>query len=698
MLTLAQICLLAQEADESRIAEARCGETCSAVVMEVGKRKEVPGISIRVGTQLKESDASGQIQFSDEHSDTLKLTLLDPYWKLRESDLSTQGSETRTIWVEHTPQEALGTYSHNQVFSQHTLEKDAISTMPGSLQDPLRAIQNLPGTARTPMNAGWLLVRGTNPESTTVLWEGLPLSQLYHLGGFASIFHPKTIDTVTFNPIGWVNHASGLGGQVELSVERPDAERRFELGMDLINATAYAVEPLRPGTTLFASARHSWLRGALAIATSEEQARIAPQFSDWSVGAHTKKASILYLGFTDGIDAPTADGEQILHVQQSSHQLLAHLERPLAQGQVDVSALLATENRSLSDNGQTLSEYGGPHSRTHIETIQRVDQWLFRGGADIGLGRFMVAFSPQEKQRHWSSAEGFASLRLGRENALEVGLRNTHLSVEEQLHRLGLDPAIRTRIGLSKDWNIQAQLRSRHQAPELDLLIGDPEGAYLPLERVDEGSGGIHWESGRQQAYISGYHKSLSGLAIREKDGTMGSFTGSAYGVESFLQLESDRFQFALSAGFGRSIRKESDQLDAIPDPLDPGIQCVGIASWTAPRGWILAGRFRYASGVPFQSDRPTALDLLTQQEILLKPTVNPTTGRLPDPHAIDVKIAKRHTYKNWRIEAYLDIQNLYNRRVPEPILTGFEEKPIFGFGMPILPVFGVEGSFWPRS
>ena len=698
MLTLAQICLLAQEADESRIAEARCGETCSAVVMEVGKRKEVPGISIRVGTQVTESDASGQIQFSDEQSDALKLTLLDPYWQLRKATLSTQGSETRIIWVEHTPQEALGTYAHNQVFSQHTLETESISTMPGSLQDPLRAIQNLPGAARTPMNAGWLLVRGTNPEATTVLWEGLPLSQLYHLGGFASIFHPKTIDTVTFNPIGWVHHASGLGGQVELSVDRPDAERRVEIGLDLINATAYVVEPIRPGATLFASARHSWLRGALAIATSPEQARIAPQFSDWSIGTHTGDASFLYLGFIDGIDAPTADGEQILHVQQSSHQVLAHLDRPFAKGTLDISTLFATEKRSLSDSGQALSEHGGPHSRAHIETTQRAEQWFFRGGIDIALGLFNVAFSPQEKERYWGSGEGFASLRFGRKNALEIGLRNTHLTVEEQLHRFGLDPAIRTRIELLDNWNLQAQLSSRHQAPNLDLIIGDPEGAYLPLQRVDEGSGGIHWESGRHQMYIAGYQKAFSHLALRESDGTMGSFTGKAYGVESFIQVESERFQFALSTGFGRSIRQESDPLDAIPDPLDPGIQCVGIASWTAPRGWILAGRFRYASGVPFQSDRPTALDLLTQQEILLKPTVNPATGRLPDPHAIDVKIAKRRTYKNWRVEAYLDIQNLYNRRVPEPILTGFEEKPIFGFGMPVLPVFGVEGSFWPRS
>ena len=37
------------------------------------------------------------------------------------------------------------------------------------------------------------------------------------------------------------------------------------------------------------------------------------------------------------------------------------------------------------------------------------------------------------------------------------------------------------------------------------------------------------------------------------------------------------------------------------------------------------------------------------------------------------------------------------HRRVVEPVITGFgEARPSYGFGLPILPVFAVEGRFWP--
>jgi hypothetical protein len=53
--------------------------------------------------------------------------------------------------------------------------------------------------------------------------------------------------------------------------------------------------------------------------------------------------------------------------------------------------------------------------------------------------------------------------------------------------------------------------------------------------------------------------------------------------------------------------------------------------------------------------------------------------------------------YRRWRLEYYLDLQNVYNRRVPEPVITGLAdvyESYSYGFGLPVLPIFGVEGIF----
>ena len=691
LLLLSSPVLHAQEAAQG------CGDECEASVLQVGHRTPAPGLSFRIGDQVLQSDETGKLRFSDQGQERLPVTLLDPTWTNRSTFLSTAIGAERILWVEDNRKEALGVYSSGSGFAGHRLDREAISTLPGSLQDPIRALQNLPGAARSPMNASWLLVRGSDPADSRFFWAGLPLPHLYHLGGFASVFHPETIGAVNFQQVGWVNRNSGLGGEVNLESEGRADQARVELGVDIMNGTAFLTQPLGEKMGLSASARHSWLRGALALAQGEEAARIAPSFSDWSIGIQGTNQALLYLGFVDGIDAPTADGEQILQVGLASHQLMGQQQWKSAHNNLSLSGLVATETRSLSREGEALSTHQDRHGRVHAEMSHRVGSVQILGGADLGLGQFGVTLSPQQIVRIWESSEAFGAIQFGHRRALSLGLRNTHLWIDSQGHRFGLNPALRVRAPLFRDLEVNARLSRRHQAPGMDWLIGDPEGAYLPLERSDDLSAGLSWAQPTLSVSVEAFLKDLADLAMREEDGTIGAFTGRAHGLESFVQWSGEQLSFGLVTGFSRSLRQETAAHEEEPDALDPGLQFLALAQWDGPANWTLSARFRYASGVPFQSDRPTAYDLLLQQEVLLNPTVNPETGRLPDPHAVDLKITKRRTYKNWRLEAYLDLQNLGNRRVPEPILTGFEEKPVFGFGMPFLPILGIEGSFWPQ-
>jgi len=701
---LSLIAILALPPAHSAEAQSLCGPTCHAQVLERGTGKPLAGITLRIGDEVVESNAEGGLVFGDQGSQSLAVVLLDPAWKIREAQLDTALGSDRFVWLESNAQEALGTY-HRETFPGSRLNKGQIAAQPGSLQDPLRALQSLAGTTRAPMNSGWLLVRGVNPKDSRFFWAGLPLAQLVHLGGFASVFHPESISAVTFQPTGWVNRVAGLGGQVEVEGTPPSNESRIHLGADLINASAFATSPLGKDWSAAASVRNSWLRSAMRLAKGEEAARIAPNFRDWSARLQGQNQSVLYLGFTDEIDAPTADGEQILQIEQNVHQVLAQSSWAWGSQKLLWSAQWASQAQRLFQESERRSAREHQQARSHLEWVQKNKGLQTTLGADFGLGTQAIRFNPQQIQRTWGSAEGFGSVQIGRERALAVGLRNTHLAVEQQPTRFALNPAVRLNWPLfriaEQPLVFQSRISRRHQAPDKALIVGDPEGPNLKLERADAVSAGLFFD-GRGpkdqplRLSVEAFSKALSHLSMREEDGTLGQFSGQARGIEAFGQWESDSLTLGLSASFSTSTRQEDADHDAIPHALDPGIQWLSIAIWKGPADWTLSTRFRYASGVPFQSDRPTAYDLFTQQEILLKPTVNEVTGRLPDPHSLDLKISKRRTYKRWRLEAYLDLQNLYNRRVPEPILTGFEEKPVFGFGMPFLPVFGVEGSVWP--
>ena len=117
--------------------------------------------------------------------------------------------------------------------------------------------------------------------------------------------------------------------------------------------------------------------------------------------------------------------------------------------------------------------------------------------------------------------------------------------------------------------------------------------------------------------------------------------------------------------------------------------------SWDLPRQLTLAGRWRYGAGYPRLADE--AYDLL--QTDSLEVPLDTRLDRLPPYHALDLKISKRATFRAWQLEGYLDIQNVYNRRIPEPLITGIDDtETVYGFGLPVLPIFGLKGVFWPGA
>ena len=72
--------------------------------------------------------------------------------------------------------------------TKQTLTSAELTTVPGTLGDPLRVLQNMPGVARAPFGLGLLIVRGANPSDTGVFIGGEPIPVLYHFLAGPSVF------------------------------------------------------------------------------------------------------------------------------------------------------------------------------------------------------------------------------------------------------------------------------------------------------------------------------------------------------------------------------------------------------------------------------------------------------------------------------------------------------------------------------
>jgi len=135
------------------------------------------------------------------------------------------------------------------------------------------------------------------------------------------------------------------------------------------------------------------------------------------------------------------------------------------------------------------------------------------------------------------------------------------------------------------------------------------------------------------------------------------------------------------------------------------------ISSYKLPRNWNLAMRWRFVGGAPYT---PIDNDLSTNRaawNIKKQPYLDFTKFNslsLANAHQLDIRIDKEFYFKNWTLNLYTDVQNVYNFKTQaSPIYTNLDEngalipdpngdptkqglRTIPNFGGMILPTIGL--------
>jgi hypothetical protein len=160
------------------------------------------------------------------------------------------------------------------------LDTAAIRNLPGAGNDALRALQSLPGVARTPFGLGGLALRGTAPRDTKVYLDGIEVPLLYHFGGIASFLPTAAVDELTLEPGGAsVRYGRGLGGVAALT-SRTGRSDRWRAGgeISLIHAAAIAEGPGPLKGSWLVGVRRSYFDAIEAAANLD--LALAPRYGD----------------------------------------------------------------------------------------------------------------------------------------------------------------------------------------------------------------------------------------------------------------------------------------------------------------------------------------------------------------------------------------------------------------------------------
>lgn len=244
-----------------------------------------------------------------------------------------------------------------------------------------------------------------------------------------------------------------------------------------------------------------------------------------------------------------------------------------------------------------------------------------------------------------------------------------------------------------------------HQPPqfqETDEVFGTPG---LVSNRSIHYSVGVEQELTRQiEVGVEGYYKDLSELVSRAPNAT-GAFTygnegeGYVVGMETLIKYKPDsRFFGWLAYTLSRSVRKDSPDDEERLFQFDQTHNLIVLGSYRLGRGWEFGARFRVVSG-PLETPvlGPPALPALYAADA---GAYVPLQGkafsrRLPLFHQLDLRVDKGWQFRDWRLSAYLDVQNAYNNAAVEAVVYNYNfSQQSFQTGLPILPSLGLRGEF----
>lgn len=141
---------------------------------------------------------------------------------------------------------------------------------------------------------------------------------------------------------------------------------------------------------------------------------------------------------------------------------------------------------------------------------------------------------------------------------------------------------------------------------------------------------------------------------------------GKSYGIEFLAQQKLSKSIYGILSMTYYTSLFEDKNYELVPSSWD-NRYILNLAAGKKFKGNIELGmKFRYSGGAPY-----TPFDLaatsgqdwtISQQGYLDYDNVN--SLRLADIHTLDIRLDKKWFFKSWSLNAYIDIQNIYNNKI----------------------------------
>jgi hypothetical protein len=174
---------------------------------------------------------------------------------------------------------------------------ERVSKIAGANNDPLRAIETLPGVARPPLGSTLVLVRGAGASDSVVMVDGTPVLLLYHIGGLQSFLNPALLDRVDFFPGNFsARYGRATGGAIDARLRGPRRDAWHGIAdVSLLSASLLVEGPISDRVSMAVAGRRSYID--VLLGEADDTFLAAPVYWDYQALASYRpgNADELYL-------------------------------------------------------------------------------------------------------------------------------------------------------------------------------------------------------------------------------------------------------------------------------------------------------------------------------------------------------------------------------------------------------------------
>ena len=618
-----------------------------------------------------------------------------------------------------------------------TLDAKSVAAIPAlGEQDPIRALQLLPGVQAASDFSSGLYVRGGGPDQTLILLDEVPVYNPTHAFGIFSTFNPDAIDEVRLYKGAYPARYGGRLGAV-LDVRNRNGKREGfsgRAGLSTIAGRGQLEGPVGGGSWLV-SGRRTYLDPILdALRTDENQ---IPAYYFYDLNARLSLPGVAggdwtvtgYLGRDDLFF--DLDDDSRLDLRWGNRTASAKVRRPLGASIVGSAQIAASEYESTTD----VLLFSTPitvENRLRDAFVAGDLAWAPRPATRITVGAAASSYdftygqsfnrNPQiEFAATPIDVSSFTEAEWTTERDATYGL-GARLRWFSEGERTLVEPRASASWPVADGQLLKLAGGVYHQYLQLvSTEVFSAGDFYLPVDATAEPPRSLQAVAGWEWSPTERWELSVETFATRLEnlltldtrqtaDAELGTTettfrtggTGWASGLELFLQRRTGPITgwVGYTLGWTRRRFDEVNGGEEFPPKYDRRHDLSVVLSHR--RGaYAFGGTFVFATGQAYTpataryrlSDPATGAEL-TEGRVL---PGEKNSARLLPYHRLDVSVTRDFEWFDRPAQVYLQVFNLYNRRNEwfvqfDP--QGVETEPEVVRMLPVVPSLGVRFGF----